>query len=98
MVAALLWFVRNLTIQLHPRRRRGPVTVYMVYRRRYSREAHQIVLPCLRAGWNVHLWALDQAAPELEPWTRGCGEGAKFALLNRLLEAAPPQDTETVVF
>ena len=39
--------------------------------------------------WDVHLWALDEVASALAPATRGAGPGAKFELLQRLLDRAP---------
>jgi hypothetical protein len=40
----------------------------------------------------VRLWALDEVAHELQPFTVGCGTGARFTLLNRLIETIPAVD------
>jgi hypothetical protein len=89
--------VRVLTIALHAGARRGSVAVYMVYRRKNVAHVQRILGPCFARGWGVHLWALDEVAPELRTWTRGAGPGPKFALCNRLLDLAPERDAETVV-
>jgi hypothetical protein len=49
------------------------------------------LLPSL-AGADVRLWALDEPASSLTPWTRGCGPGTRFQLLNRLLPEPAGQD------
>ena len=59
--------------------------VACVYRGRNASVVQRLLEPALAAGWPVALWALDQAAAELEPWTHGDGPGTKFELVNGLL-------------
>lgn len=40
-------------------------------------------------GLRVALWALDRPHPRLEQFTRGCGPGGKFDLVNTLLAGVP---------
>ena len=48
-------------------------------------------------GWDIHLWALDDASPTLAGLTRGVGGGGKFELLQRLLDGSPPPPSSWVV-
>lgn len=59
-----------------------------IYRRANAPILAELLRPALAAGWRVRLWALDDVEPRLEEWTIGSGPGAKFDLLNGLLQEA----------
>jgi hypothetical protein len=61
-----------------------------VYRKRNAGLVSELVADATRADVAVRLWALDEEAPELAVWTVGTGPGGRLALLNRLLDGAPP--------
>ena len=65
--------------------RSRPVLVLSVYRARNAAILAPAVEDACAHGWDVRLWALDEVAPELAPWTSGSGPGAKFPLLNALV-------------
>jgi hypothetical protein len=72
--------------------------VYGVYRRRNAGVVTGLLAPARAAGWTVALWALDETDPALDDLTLGSGPGAKFDLLNRLLdERRPPSGSPVVV-
>jgi hypothetical protein len=62
------------------------VLLLCIYR---HRNAH-IVIPHIAAAqryrWEIRLWALDEVHPELDSYSLGIGKGAKFVLLNALLD------------
>lgn len=60
-----------------------------MYRAANARLVTQLIAPALERGWDVAWWALDAPAPELEPYTVGCGPGWKFPLLNEIVSRAP---------
>lgn len=66
-----------------------PAVFYAVYRARNA----MVVTDLLRHWPDVQpvLWALDQVAAPLESLTIGSGPGAKFDLLNRMLDQRPPE-------
>jgi hypothetical protein len=88
---------RAAVTRLSTRGHRRSVLVLCVYR---NSNAHH-VLPLVREaetrGWDVRLWALDATAPSLASHTVGSSRGAKFPLLNRLLEGGDPTDHDWVV-
>lgn len=58
--------------------------VLSVYRHRNTSVVKRLLEAPLAAGWPVALWALDEPAASLEPWTHGHGAGTKFELANGL--------------
>jgi hypothetical protein len=68
-----------------------------VYRARNS-AALERILAFAHEDWSVHLWALDEVSPALARLTRGTGGGARFELLQRLLDAYPPSPSAWAVF
>lgn len=62
-----------------------PVLLVSVYRRANAQNLLAIASKAICAGWEMALWALEDAAEELQPWTRGVGPGTRMDLLNRLL-------------
>jgi hypothetical protein len=73
------------------------VAMYIVYRARNSQTV-ETFLKQVGSSVVVGLWALDRPAPALQRWTLGCGGGAKFELLNRLMVLKPPLPGSYVVF
>ena len=71
-----------------------PYCVYVVYRRR---NADQVLALAEASGAQLVAWALDEVAASLQARTVGCGAGAKFELLDRMIEARPPRPGEWVV-
>jgi hypothetical protein len=67
-----------------------------VYHRRNTAIMGGIAQQAAALGGSVHLWALDEEAPELLPWTEGVGKAPRCELLNRLYALAP-EDTDIVV-
>ena len=63
------------------------VLVLCVYRARHAPNVRALVTDGDRRGWETRLWALDDVDPEIERATLGNGPGAKFPLLNALLDA-----------
>lgn len=70
-------------------RRQPEAALLLVYRARNEVTVLRLAREAARGGAAVLLWALDEVAPELAPWTRGTGPGSRFHLLNQLAEAAP---------
>lgn len=66
----------------------GPVLLLSVYRERNAGILERAVTEALDRGWDVRLWALDHTPPSLAAQTVGAGAGARFPLLNALVEAA----------
>lgn len=56
-----------------------------VYRYRNASTLFRCVSECAERGWEVRLWALDRIHPDLEPYSRGAGVGARSPLLNSLV-------------
>ncbi len=71
-------------------------TTYLVYRRRNAAVVAALLRQVEAAGGVAHLWALDEPAPELASWTRGCGPEPKFPLLRRMIEENPPRPGDAV--
>lgn len=69
---------------------------YAVYRARNEGNVLRLVRQ-LPAGSEVHLHALDHAAPGLAEWTRASGPGARMPLLQSLIEAHPPREGRHVL-
>lgn len=61
------------------------VLVLSVYRARNAAHVAALVGEARARGWDVRLWALDRADPALASHTIGTSSGAKFPLLNELL-------------
>jgi hypothetical protein len=74
-----------------------PSTTYLIYRRRNTSVVAALVAQAEAAGGVVHLWALDEVAPDLAAWTRGSGPDPKFPLLAKLIDGFPPRDGDVVV-
>jgi hypothetical protein len=66
----------------------GPESVLLlsVYRARNTPVLAPLVDEAMARGWDARLWALDRIDPSLAASTLGAGGGAKFPLLNRLLD------------
>ena len=64
----------------------GAVLVLCIYRARNAAHVATLVAEARARGWEVRLWALDEAAPGLAAATIGVGPGPKFPLLNRLVD------------
>ncbi|MFN2537761.1 MAG: hypothetical protein ABR549_06360 [Mycobacteriales bacterium] len=67
-----------------------------VYNRRKAAIMAGVAQQAAALGGTVHLWALDESAPQLDRWTLGVGKGPRCQLLNKLYEAAPAH-TDIVV-
>ena len=67
-----------------------------VYNRRRATIMGGIASQAAALGGSVHLWALDEVAPQLEQWTLGVGKAPRCDLLNRLYATTPP-DSDIVV-
>jgi len=72
-------------------------TTYLVYRRRNAAVVAALLRDAEAAGGAAHLWALDEPAPELAPWTRGSGPEPKFPLLRKMIGDHPPRPGDVVV-
>lgn len=70
------------------RRPRLPVSLVGIYRRRNARLVRRLVDSALAEGWRTAWWALDETDDELAPHTVGHGAGAKFTLLNDIVDRA----------
>lgn len=68
-----------------------------VYRSRNAAVLDEVLAPAREAGFEIRLWALDDAERRLDPWTLGSGAGGKFALVNRLRAAGDLGDRALVV-
>ena len=71
-------------------------TLLSVYNRRRARILHDLVDQATDLGGTVRLWALDEPADALAPWTVGSGKAPRCTLLNRLYAQAPA-DGDVVV-
>jgi hypothetical protein len=91
---------RALDFRAAPTNFSPPAEVWFgcVYRQRNWNVLSEVTNRAIQDGWNVHLWALDRTAPELEVYTRGEGAGGKFALLQRLVDLSAPSPTSWTVF
>jgi hypothetical protein len=87
-----------MVLRAHAREANWQASLYMVYRQRNEPIVREILDAPIRRGWSINLWALDGVADTLAAYTRGEGKGSKFALYNKLLEAAPPATSDVVVF
>ena len=67
-----------------------------VYNRRKAAIMGGVARQAAALGGSVHLWALDERAPELAHWTKGVGKAPRCELLNRLY-LTTPDDTDIVV-
>jgi hypothetical protein len=78
---------------------RADLSVLLLCIYRYKNSS--VVLPHVTAAdrhrWEVRLWSLDKVHPELAPVSYGTGPGAKFVLLNSLLNARPVADFDWVL-
>ena len=79
-----------------PRRSRS-VLLLCVYRSANARNVEPLVREAEERRWEVRLWALDAVAPSLAEHTAGVSRGAKFPLLNGLLERGDGSDHDWVV-
>jgi glycosyltransferase involved in cell wall biosynthesis len=102
--ALLAWPFARLTWARARRRRpelgagpTGPVLLLSVYRRRNASTLERAATEAVDRGWDVRLWALDDAAPSLAALTVGSGAGSRFPLLNALVEGADLERYEWVV-
>lgn len=74
-----------------------PVTVLMVYRAK-NRALVELLVRSLGGNADIRLWALDEVAPELAPYTLGSGPGMRFTHLNWLYrERAVREDSWVVI-
>jgi hypothetical protein len=64
------------------------VLVCCVYRAANVPIVSQLLEQPLSRGWDVRLWGLDRVDPDLAAHTVGTGPGAKFPLLNELVNRA----------
>lgn len=67
-----------------------PVSAYAVVRAHNADNVLRLIRG-LPPGSEVHLHALDEAAPDLSRWTRASGAGARMELLRSLMDAHPPE-------
>jgi len=56
-----------------------------VYRADNARNLRALVDEARKLDWDIRLWALDREAPGLATYTIGTSSGAKFPLLNELI-------------
>lgn len=63
------------------------VLLLCIYRRKNAPVVLRHVAAAERHRWEVRLWSLDEIHPDLARCSYGSGKGAKFALLNSLLNA-----------
>jgi hypothetical protein len=61
-------------------------TFVAVYRHRNGETLSALVRSCASFSYDVRLWALDEVHDDLKAWTTGSGPGAKYELINRLVE------------
>lgn len=61
------------------------VHLVSIYRHGSASTVLDVLGPALRAGFEIALWALDEVAETLAPWTADSGPGRRFELANRLL-------------
>ena len=85
MALATRSIVRRLVLPAYARRERS-VLVLAVYRFDNAGTVGSLVDEAVDHGWDVRLWALDRIAPAFAAQTVGERRGAKFPLLNGLLE------------
>lgn len=74
-----------------------PARMACVYRLDNAATVTPLVASAADVGWSIRLWALDAVHPDLEGLTVGVGSGARFELLNALLEGLTPQEYAVVV-
>jgi hypothetical protein len=72
------------------------ISLLGVYHRRNTDVMGSIAQQAEALGGTVHLWALDEEAPELTQWTLGVGKAPRCELLNKLYASAPT-DTDVLV-
>ena len=63
-----------------------------IYRARNAERLARLLTAGAQGPHHWGLWALDEPAPALAPWTVGQGPGGKFDLLNEILRRMPPTD------
>lgn len=73
-----------------------PTLVLCVYRAANVDFVLRLIEHCPPAS-EVRLWALDEIAPGLIPYTRGVGPGTRFTNLNRLFNCGPADPGSWVV-
>ncbi len=73
------------------------VLLLSVYRQRNAGRLAPAVDEARSHGWDVRLWALDAADAQLASATDGAGPGAKFPLLNQLVDGEDLERFDWVV-
>jgi hypothetical protein len=76
---------------------RDHLVIVCVYRKRNEQRVAVLCQPVIEAGGRVHLWALDEIATGLKPYTRGQGPGSRCELLNLLVEQASLGEEDVIV-
>jgi hypothetical protein len=72
---------------------RGSVALVAVFRERYVERLHRL-LKHLDPHVTVRLWSLDERPGVLRSLTAGQGPGARFVLLNKLIDTIPEADRQ----
>ena len=85
-LARITWAMARRRAGGAPDGRPPAVLLLSVYRARNAAALAPAADEAAARGWDVRLWALDEAAEPLRSVTVGSGPGAKFPLLNRLAE------------
>jgi glycosyltransferase involved in cell wall biosynthesis len=86
-LARVTWAMAGRRAGSAPAGQAPAVLLFSVYRARNAGALAPAVGDAVARGWDVRLWALDEPADPLRAVTVGSGPGAKFPLLNRLVDA-----------
>jgi hypothetical protein len=73
------------------------VLLLCIYRNKNASTVLRHVAAAERHRWEVRLWSLDEIHPDLAQFSCGAGRGAKFILLNLLLNARRVADFDWVL-
>jgi hypothetical protein len=73
------------------------VLLLCIYRYRNASHVLRHVASAQRHRWEVRLWSLDEIHPDLAHYSHGAGKGAKFVLLNSLLNVKRVADFDWVL-
>ena len=101
VAAPIAFLVQRMAMRRLPTtitHRERSVLLCCVYRSVNARIVLPLVDEAVRRGWDVRFWALDHADAALAPYTVGVGRGAKFPLLNALVDDRDLDRFDWVVF
>ena len=96
-LARVTWAMARRRAGSAPDARPPAVLLLSVYRAKNAATLAGTADEAVARGWDVRFWALDEPAVPLRTVTVGSGPGAKFPLLNRMVEGVDLDSYDWVV-